>query len=45
MIDKDKELPQVLHRLQYKEKQMQKNFEAPVWQLKMVFECKIAELV
>ena len=45
MIDKDKELPQVLHRLQYKEKLMQKNFDAPVWLLKLVFECRIAELV
>ena len=34
-------LPQVLHRLQYKEKPMQNNFEAPVWLLKMVFECSI----
>ena len=31
-----------LHRLQNKEKPMQNNFEAPVWLLKMVFECSIA---
>ena len=35
-------LPQFLHRLQNKEKPMQNNFEAQVWQLKMVFECSIA---
>ena len=33
---------QVLHRPQNKERPMQNNFEAPVWQLKMVFECSIA---
>ena len=32
---------QVLHQLQKKEKPMQNNFEAPVWLLKMVFECSI----
>ena len=35
-------LHQVLHRPQNKEKLTQNNFEAPVWQLKMVFECSIA---
>ena len=35
------EIHQVLHRLKNKEKPMQNNFEAPVWQLKMVFECSI----
>ena len=35
-------IPQFLHRLQNEEKPMQNNFEAPVWLLKMVFECSIA---
>ena len=35
------QLHQVLHRPQNKEKPMQNNFEAPVWLLKMVFECSI----
>ena len=35
-------LPQVLLRLQYKEKPMQNNFEAPIWGTQKVFEFSIA---
>ena len=38
----NRDVHQVLHRPQNKERPMQNNFEAPVWQLKMVFECSIA---
>ena len=39
---RESKVHQVLHRPQNKERPMQNNFEAPVWQLKMVFECSIA---